>query len=291
MDIHVDHHMYFAAAKRPEKLTAKTETPPTAAVAGDSVGTAQKSDAGLIPNVSLMGQTAAISDKKESIPVKDMFLTLTGSPGAGKSTQGKMLAERYGIPHISVGKILRKEITDGTTLGHLVEPYVKSGDLAPAHLIAAVVKNRLAQPDCKTGFILDGYPRKMEDTGALEGISNELGIKNLKMVCINVDPDTVIERLKDRRVCDNGHEYDLKNNPPKKEGFCDVDNLPLKQREDDKPETIRHRFDVFREETMPVIEFYKSKDRFKEIDGNTGIDEVGKRLSDLLDPKEEEKKA
>ncbi|MCE1247807.1 MAG: nucleoside monophosphate kinase [Firmicutes bacterium] len=286
MEIHVDHHMYFAASRRPEALIAKLgET--AAPVRGDSISTGvNTSEPGLIPNMNIAAQTAAISDKKETIPVRNMFLTLTGSPGSGKSTQGKALAERYGIPHISIGKILRKEITDGTTLGHLVEPYVKSGDLAPSHLIAAVVKNRLSQPDCKNGFILDGYPRKMDDTGCMEQITKDLGINNLKMVCIKADPEVIIDRLKDRRVCDNGHEYDLKNNPPKKEGVCDTDGLPIKQRDDDKPETIRHRFEVFKEETLPVMEYFKSKNQYGEVNGNAGIDVVGKRLFELLDPKE-----
>jgi adenylate kinase len=242
---------------------------------------------GLIPDMRSLLKATPVEEKK-TIPVKDMFISLAGSPGAGKTTHGKMLSERYGIPHISVGKILRKEVADGTTLGLLVKPYVEKGDLAPAEMVAAVVKNRLSQPDCRNGFILDGYPRKMEDLRNFEDIAKDLGIRNFSMICLDVSPDVVIERMKDRRVCDNGHEYNLKTSPPKKEGVCDIDGLPVHQRDDDKPETIRHRFEVFREETLPVLDYYGKKGGLKRIDAGGDIETVSKRLTDLLDPKEPE---
>lgn len=244
---------------------------------------------GLIPDMRSIFKAAHVQEKK-TIPVQEMFISLAGSPGAGKTTHGKFLSERYGIPHISVGKILRKEVADGTALGLLVKPYVESGDLAPADLVSAVVKNRLSQPDCRSGFILDGYPRKMEDLRNFEDITKDLGIKSFKMLCLDVAPEEVIERLKDRRVCDNGHEYNLKTSPPKKEGVCDVDGLPIHQRDDDKPETIRHRFDVFREETMPVLRHYERKGALARVDAGGQIETVQSRLTDMLDPKEQDEK-
>jgi adenylate kinase len=237
-----------------------------------------------VPDLRGIFAASPVEDKKEIIAVGDMFITLTGSPGAGKSTHGKMLAARYGIPHISVGKILRKEVAEHTDLGRQVKKYVDSGDLAPTSLVSAVVKSRLSQPDCKNGFILDGFPRRLDDLAAFRPIMEDLGIKNFRMVGIDVNPDVVIDRMKNRRVCDNGHEYDLVQNPPKKEGVCDIDNLPIHQRDDDKPETIRHRFQVYREETLPVIDFYRKNGAFTSVDGNGAIDDVASRLTALLDP-------
>jgi len=241
----------------------------------------------LLPDLRGMFKAAPVEEKKTTVQVQNMYITLSGSPGAGKSTHGRRLSERYGIPHISVGKILRKEVASGSELGMKVKPFVESGDLAPADLVTAVVTNRLSQPDCRNGFILDGYPRKESDLEAFQGITEKLGIKNFRMICIEVPPEVVIDRMKNRRVCDNGHEYDLVQNPPKKQGFCDVDNLPIHQRDDDRPETIRHRFDVFRQETMPVINHYRAQGNFEHVDGNGTIEEVGSRLASLLDPKEE----
>jgi adenylate kinase len=242
----------------------------------------------LVPDLRGIFAAAPVADKKDTIAVKDMFITLTGSPGAGKSTHGKMLAARYGIPHVSVGKILRKEVAENTELGKKVKEFVESGDLAPSSLVCAVVKNRLSQPDCRNGFILDGFPRRQEDLEEFGPVMKELGIKNFRMIGIDVNPDVVIQRLQNRRVCDNGHEYDLIQSPPKKEGVCDIDNLPIHQRDDDKPETIRHRFQVYREETLPVIDFYRKNGAFTAVDGNGSIDEVGSRLTSLLDPPENE---
>lgn len=286
--MNVDYMMYFATSRKPEPTTAtQIETEASFNIADKSEKSAAKEDLGLIPNVKMTQQAAPVEDKIETVPVKDMFITIAGSPGAGKSTQGKMLSARYGIPHISVGKLLRQEIADKTTLGLLVESCVREGNLAPSNLVGAVVKNRLSQPDCKNGFILDGYPRRMEDLKEFEGMTKELGINNFRMIGIQVKPDTVIERLKYRRVCDNGHSYDLRQSPPKKPGVCDIDGLKLHQRSDDKPETIRHRFQVYHQETIPVINYYKKKGNYQEVEGNTGIDQVNSRLTEILDPKEE----
>jgi len=287
MKIHVDHYMYFAASRRPEFASKNIIPDPHRKPDGVEISS-KKDDPGLIPNVRMTGKAAPVEDKKEIVPVQNMFILLTGSPGAGKSTQGRLLSARYGIPHISVGKLLRKEVADNTSLGLLVSPYMKAGNLAPSHIVAAVVKNRLSKPDCKKGFILDGYPRRMEDTENFEGISKELGVKNYRMVGIRVKPETVIERLKYRRICPEGHSYNLKNNPPKKAGACDQDGLKLRQRRDDKPDTIRHRFSVFHNETVPVINYYKNKGSYKEVNGNGSIEQVTGNLTDLLDPKEEE---
>lgn len=240
----------------------------------------------LVPDLSGIFRSASIEDKHESVAAQRLYITIAGCPGAGKTTQGKLLSERYGIPHISVGKILRKEVSDQTPLGELVKPFVEKGDLAPADLVARVVESRLSQPDCRNGFILDGFPRKMEDVESLEQIKKSLGFESLRMLYIDVNPEDVIKRVQNRRVCDNGHEYDLVEIPPARKGICDKDGLPLKQRDDDKPETIRHRFEIFNAETRPVLEYFKKSGEYEEVSGSGGIEDVQKRLADLLDPRE-----
>ncbi len=256
----------------------------------DSLAPGEITDSGLIRDVKTIESSAPVADKPETIPVKDMYITIAGSPGAGKTTQGELLSRRYGIPHVSVGRLLRGEIARGTTLGLMVESYVKSGELCPSHITAAVVKNRLTREDCRNGFILDGFPRRADDNKAFEGIMKEMGIKNYRMILLKADPDVVIERFKHRRVCEQGHSYDLKNSPPKEEGKCDHDGLPLKPREDDKPDIIRHRFYVYENETRPVIDYYKEQGRCTVVDGNGGIGEVNRMLTDILDPVEETEK-
>jgi adenylate kinase len=202
-----------------------------------------------------------------------------------------MLADRFGIPHISVGKILRNEVARNTPLGREVKPYVEKGDLAPTELVTQVIKKRLADPDCSRGFILDGYPRQMEDVEALNAICSDLGIKGVRVIGIEVNTETVIERVKNRRVCDNGHQYDLVQSPPRKENVCDIDGLPIYQRDDDTPETIRHRFEIYRDETVPVINYFKNTGNYTAINGNGSIEDVQKSLCALFDPSEEKKAA
>jgi len=210
-------------------------------------------------------------------------LSLSGPPGAGKTTFGKMLAERYNIPHISVGKILRKEIADKTSLGLKVAPYVEKGELTPSELIMAVVKNRLSQDDCKPGFILDGYPRKMSDTEDFEAIINELKITDFRMIGLEISPDVLIERVKNRRVCSNGHEYDLVNNPPKKEGICDIDGLKIEKRSDDTPEIIKNRFQVYQQETLPVVNYFRKKGCYEAIEEKGSIEDVFRSIVKLIE--------
>ena len=210
-------------------------------------------------------------------------LSLSGPPGAGKTTFGKMLGERYNIPHISVGKILRKEIADKTPLGLKVAPYVEKGELTPSELIMAVVKNRLSQDDCKSGFILDGFPRKMSDTEGFEAILSELKITDFRIIGLEISPDVLIERMKNRRVCTNGHEYDVVNKPPKKDGICDIDGLKIEARSDDTPEIIRHRFEVYQEETLPVVSYFKKKGCYAAIEEKGSIEDVFRSIVKLIE--------
>ncbi|MBI4862772.1 MAG: nucleoside monophosphate kinase [Candidatus Riflebacteria bacterium] len=218
-----------------------------------------------------------------TVPVKGLFISLAGSPGVGKTTHGERLARRYGIPHISVGKILRQEVAARTALGQQAAPYVQKGELVPTSLIASTVRNRLSSPDCRNGFILDGYPRKLDDLGTLEGILSDLGIPGLRIVGIEVDPAVVIERMRHRRVCERGHEFDLKQRPPKVSSRCDLDGRPLGPRADDTPEAIRRRFQVFAQETTPVLALFGRRGDYHPVNGDGSIDEVFHRLAAVID--------
>jgi len=237
----------------------------------------------LVISALCSGACSAQSQAKPETAKAPLCLSLSGPPGAGKTTFGKMISERYGIPQISIGKILRKEIADKTPLGLKAAPYVEKGELVPSDFIMGMIKNRLSQDDCKRGFIFDGFPRNMSDAKGFEAILKELKISNFNMIGLEVSPDVLIERMNNRRVCKNGHEYDVVNNPPKKEGVCDIDGLPVEARSDDTPETIRHRFEVYQKETLPVIEYYSKKGRYKAIEEKSGIDDVFRSIVQLID--------
>lgn len=213
----------------------------------------------------------------------DLYLGLTGPPGAGKTTHSQMLSEHYRIPVISVGMTLRDEISRGTPLGHEAATYVEKGDLCPSSLVSQIVKKRLSEKDCAHGFILDGYPRRIEDLEIFEGILKDLGIKSFRMIYLEVRPEELIDRLTSRRVCASGHQYDLRQNPPKKEGVCDLDGMPIEKRKDDSPDIIRHRFDVFMTETLPVLDYYREKGRLTVVDGCGFNEEVDLRLRKVLE--------
>ena len=245
---------------------------------------------GFILLILLMTGLLSPAFSQETVPEGAMYIGLTGSPGAGKTTHGQLLSKRYGIPVISVGAILREEIAKKTPLGLEAAPYVEKGELCPSEIVSKVVKKRIAEKDCRKGFIMDGYPRKRGDLEVFEEIMKELGITSFRMVYLEVKPEELIERLASRRVCDKGHQYDLRQNPPKKEGICDIDGLPLKKRKDDAPEVIRHRFEVFQEETLPVIGYFKKQGRLITVDGSGLNDVVEARLHTILDPLQKKEK-
>lgn len=233
------------------------------------------------------GQLWAIQVTPQAeVRVKNLHLGLAGPPGAGKTTHGQMLSEHYHIPVISLGATLRAEILKGTLLGREAAPYVEKGELCPSQLVSQIVKKRLSEQDCTSGFILDGYPRRVEDLEIFEGILKELGIEDFRMIYLEVCTEELIERLTSRRVCDNGHQYDLRQNPPKREGICDIDGLPVYKRKDDTPEIIRRRFDIYMKETLPVLNYYREKGRLLTVNGSGFNEEVDLRLRQVLESPE-----
>ena len=197
-----------------------------------------------------------------------MKIIMLGAPGAGKGTQAKMIAAKYGIPHISTGDIFRANIKAQTPLGVKVKAIIDSGSLVSDELTFELVKDRLAQDDCKNGYILDGFPRTIPQAEMLEKLVNDV-----KVVNFEIKDEIVIRRLSTRRVCKAcGANFNVLTLPPKVEGVCDKCGGELYQRDDDKQESILHRMDVYREQTEPLINFYKEKGKITDLDASIETD-------------------
>ncbi|MGL4662143.1 MAG: adenylate kinase [Culicoidibacterales bacterium] len=198
-----------------------------------------------------------------------MRIVLMGPPGVGKGTQAVLIAETLNIPHISTGDIFRKAMKDETELGLQVKQVVESGNLVSDELTAAIVKDRLAQTDCQNGFLLDGYPRNVEQAKTLDQIVSELGIKLDLVLDFTVDEIQLLERLSGRLVCRKcGSTYHQKYSAPKVEGVCDACGGEVYQREDDKPENVKTRLEVYFNQTKPVTDYYNQKGLLIQIDAS-----------------------
>jgi adenylate kinase len=213
---------------------------------------------------------------------------LLGAPGAGKGTHAKRLSSLLGIPHISTGDIFREEMEKNSELGQEVRRYVEKGELVPDEVVNQIVKKRLSQDDCKKGFILDGYPRTLQQAEALEQILKELSLPLKKVINLVVSEEEIIRRLSGRRICRNcGAIFHIVNMPPKKEGICDYCGGELYQRDDDKPEAIRHRLAVYHKQTEPLIRFYEEKGLLVnvncEVPLEQSVEEIVKILQDDSD--------
>ena len=204
-----------------------------------------------------------------------MKIVLLGAPGAGKGTQAKMISEKYDIPHISTGDILRKNIKEQTELGKLAKNYIDAGKLVPSQLVIDLMKDRLGEVDCKKGFLLDGFPRTVEQAEALEGIS-ELDTA----IDIFVPYDLIVDRIAGRRMCTCGASYHISWGIG---DTCPKCGNKLYQRDDDKEDTVRARIKVYDTETAPLIDFYTKRSLLKRVDGNQTPDEVFKDIVEVLD--------
>ncbi len=202
-------------------------------------------------------------------------LILLGAPGAGKGTQSKNLTQRFGIPQISTGDILRKNVREKTELGMRAKDYMNKGALVPDELVVEMVAERLEESDCANGFILDGFPRNLKQAESLEKTLADLGKKIDAAVGIEVDRKELVRRLSGRRVCrDCGEAFHTIFNPPQNIGVCDSCGGELYQRDDDKEETIEARLKVYDEETLPLVEYYKTKGLYRGVDGIGSVDEI-----------------
>ncbi len=212
-----------------------------------------------------------------------MNLILLGAPGAGKGTQAKLISEKYGIPQIATGDILREAVTSGTELGRKAKEFMDRGELVPDEIVIGIVKERLAQPDCENGFILDGFPRTLIQAEALDNILAEMNKKIDAVINIDVSEEEIIKRITYRRTCKKcGAIYHLIYNPPKEDKKCDKCGGELYQRDDDKEETVRERFRIYRERTEPLIDYYKKKGLLHNVDGTKNIKDVFREIEDVL---------
>ena len=199
---------------------------------------------------------------------QELNLILFGPPGAGKGTQAERLRKDFDLPYIATGDMLRSNVKEQTDLGKQAKAYMDAGDLVPDELILAMAGERLSQDDAQDGFILDGFPRTIEQAQALDRQLSDLGRRVTAALLIDVPDEEVIRRLSGRRMCvKSGHSYHVEFDPPKHEGVCDQDGSRLVQRDDDKPEVIENRLRVYHEKTKPLVDYYDKLGLMRRIDG------------------------
>ncbi|MBC1483777.1 adenylate kinase [Listeria sp. FSL L7-1485] len=204
-----------------------------------------------------------------------MKLVLMGLPGAGKGTQAEQIVEKYNIPHISTGDMFRAAMKNNTELGKKAKSFMDNGDLVPDEVTNGIVRERLAEDDAKNGFLLDGFPRTVEQAKELENILSDLGTELDAVINIDVEKDVLMKRLTGRWICRTcGKTYHEIYNPPKEAGKCDLDGGELYQREDDKKETVENRLNVNMKQTKPLLDFYSEKSKLHSINGEQDIKDV-----------------
>jgi len=204
-----------------------------------------------------------------------MKIIMLGAPGAGKGTQAKMIAEKYSVPHISTGDIFRANIKNGTELGMEAKKYMDQGLLVPDELTVKILLDRVANDDCKNGYVLDGFPRTIPQAEVLDKALAELGDKIDYAIDVEVPDENIIKRMGGRRACLScGATYHIEHVPPKAEGVCDTCGSELILRDDDKPETVKNRLDVYHKQTQPLIDFYSAKGVLKSVDGTVDMKDV-----------------
>jgi adenylate kinase len=205
---------------------------------------------------------------------KATYIVMLGPPGAGKGTQAEILAQKLGLVHVSSGDLFRENLSNQTELGKLAQTYMTKGELVPDDVTIAMVKERLSRPDCAKGAVLDGFPRTPAQAEALNKILAEMNAKVDLVPLISVPNDVLVERLSGRWMSKSGRVYHALYNPPKVKWIDDIDGTPLYQREDDKPETVQRRIDVYYEQTAPLIDYYRQAGLLVEIDGTQEIEKV-----------------
>lgn len=214
-----------------------------------------------------------------------MYILLMGPPGAGKGTQSPRLVDRYYIPAISTGDMFRAAVREQTPLGVKAKTFMDAGQLVPDDVTIGIVQERLTKDDTKNGFILDGFPRTIDQAIALDVALKDMGIDKVHVIDITMDHELLASRITGRRICKNcGATYHVVNLPPKVEGICDVCGGELYQREDDKEETVKNRLEVYAKQTKPLVDYYENRGFYKRINGNQDVEKV---YEDILSALEE----
>jgi adenylate kinase len=213
--------------------------------------------------------------------MSELNLIMLGPPGAGKGTQAERLKDDFGLPYIGTGELLRKHKDEGTELGTEAAEYMDNGDLVPDELVIRMILGEIEEKGAD-GFLLDGYPRSVGQADALDEALEENGRTLTAALLIDVDDETVIQRLSGRRQCRNGHLYHVLFNPPKNEGHCDLDGTKLAQREDDRPETVKKRLATYHSKTEPLIDYYEQRGILRRFDGSREPSEVHQHVRATL---------
>jgi adenylate kinase len=212
-----------------------------------------------------------------------MNIILLGPPGAGKGTQAKRMIERYGIPQISTGDMLRAALKEGTPLGLEAKKFMDQGQLVPDSVVIGLVKERIQKSDCKKGYMLDGFPRNVSQAEALDTMLSELGQKVDDVISIEVPSEELVGRLTGRRTCRNcGAGFHVMFDPPKKDGVCDKCSGELYQRDDDNETTVKSRLDVYDKQTKPLIDYYQKQTKLRAIPGVGAMEEIFGRITTVL---------
>ena len=212
-----------------------------------------------------------------------MKIIMLGAPGAGKGTQAKKIADKYQIPHVSTGDIFRFNIKEGTDLGKKAKEYMDQGMLVPDELTIGMLLDRISQADCENGYVLDGFPRTIPQAERLDEALSEKGDQVDYAIDVDVPDENIIRRMGGRRACLNcGATYHIVYAPPKKDGVCDVCQSTLVLRDDDKPETVQKRLDVYHEQTQPLIAYYSEKGILKSVDGTQDMELVFSQIISVL---------
>ena len=212
-----------------------------------------------------------------------MKIIMLGAPGAGKGTQAKQIAAKYEIPHISTGDIFRANIKNGTELGNKAKEYMDQGLLVPDELTCDLVMDRISQDDCANGFVLDGFPRTIPQAEALDAALAKIDAKMDFAIDVDVPDSHIVNRMSGRRACLNcGATYHITAIPPKQEGICDTCGKELVLRDDDKPETVQKRLDVYHDQTQPLIDYYQKQGILKSVDGTMPMEDVFAGIVEIL---------
>lgn len=213
----------------------------------------------------------------------ELNLVFLGPPGAGKGTQAQRLVEDFNLPYVATGDMLRAAVTEGSELGVEAKEYMDRGDLVPDDVIIGVILARVAQADCIDGFILDGFPRTEAQAEALDSALEQLGRRLTASILVDVPDQELIKRLSGRRVCvKTGHPFHVGFDPPKHPDVCDIDGSRLIQRDDDKPDTIRHRLEVYHDQTSPLVSYFDNQGILRRVDGSREPEEVYRHVRALI---------
>jgi adenylate kinase len=211
-------------------------------------------------------------------------LVLLGPPGAGKGTQAKLIAKRFGIPHLSTGDMFRDAVSRGTATGRIAKPIMESGGLVPDEIVMKLVEERLAQPDAAHGFVFDGFPRTLPQAEQLDRVLDRLSFGKPVVIDIQVSPDKLFRRLTGRRMCSVGGEiYNIYDLPPRIPGICDKDGGKLVQRADDQPEVVKQRLEAYERQTKPLSDYYCRQGTLEVVDGAASMEDVSRKLKDIVD--------